>query len=777
MRARRSSFITRPVGAVVVIALGALSALGASCAWPGASAEQDAGSPASGPRLDEKDAGPGDEAPADPPDDPIVVADGATRYAALCASCHGAEAQGAAGPRLAGWAARGRTRDELVTIIDVRMPPGAEEACDGTCATAIAAFILSLPSPAGEGCEGVVALAPRQLRLLTRSELSRTLADLFQDVRPRCTTSADCIADEQSCGTDGRCHVDSCRTHTFRYDPAGRTVASVELASELSGWQPTPMSRGADGVWTLKRDLPDGAHAYKLVLDGSEWVADPTNPRTTPDGYGGVNSVVEVACAQAPPVVDEVFARDWARSFPVESRPQHYPFDNAAAAGLVSDRHVDEAMRAAAEIARLAVTDLAALSPCLGGASPDAACVTTFVRDFGARAFRRPLDDEEVARFTALAQAESTLVDGIGVALEVMLVSPQLLYRTELGAPDPADGAAFLLTPWETASALSYALTGSMPDDALFAAAQDGHLTTAADVEREARRLLATPAARARLEEVALQWLGIEALPLQPKSPQYADFTPAVRQGMLDESRRFFSFVVFEGSGRYDELITSEQTFLSPALAAFYGTAAGDQVTAPDARRGILGQGAVLATLAYPDQTSPPRRGVFVRERVLCQELGQVPANAGAIPDVDTSGTTRQRFEEHSRRADCRACHQYIDGVGFGFEHFDAVGRWRDTDNGQPVDARGELQSVEELGDGSAFSFQSVAELADLVAGSDQAAQCFATQMFRYSHGRAEDDHDRCALARLGERFRTGGEDIQTLLVDVLKDESFRRRR
>jgi hypothetical protein len=198
--------------------------------------------------------------------------------------------------------------------------------------------------------------------------------------------------------------------------------------------------------------------------------------------------------------------------------------------------------------------------------------------------------------------------------------------------------------------------------------------------------------------------------------------------------------------------------------------------TAPERAAGLLGHGAVLAAYAHSDQTSPIRRGVFVRQRLLCQDPGTPPPNAGGVPSVDPSATTRERFRQHTERADCRACHKYIDPVGFGFEAFDAIGRHRTTENGRPVDSLGDMNDVEGLGTGTSAPFDSLPGLGRTLASSRAARTCLVRQVRRFALGTLEGALDECAIERARTHLTSHGDDLRELLVAIVSDPSFVRR-
>jgi mono/diheme cytochrome c family protein len=721
----------------------------------------------------------------DETDDVVPPADdspGADLYAQHCARCHGDEAEGGEAASLRGWS---EGRALLVTIIDESMPFGRAGDCTGDCAESIADWLLALQTPGSDG--GPAEDAPvdcaepgwpqRTLRLLTPAELAASVERLADSLTPACSLDADCGA-SVSC-VQGVCEERPCDQQRFAFDAQGQSYASVALAGSFNGWsadapgwamQLDPVS----ALWTLTRSLPDGHHSYKIVLDGQSWIEDPAAASSEPDGFGGQNSVRVVACAgvEAPPSLDE----DWAAGLPPPQRPTGFAFD-AHGGALVTEPLLDAWSAKATRFAEAAVARRAALLGCDASA---AGCLEGFVRDLGRRVYRRPLEEEEVTRYLGLLSTPADLDDGLRALLRVLLTSPSFLYRAEVG--ELTNDGSYALSGWEVASALSFLLLGGPPDEALLAAAADGTLNTAAGREAEARRLLATPRAREVLGDFALSWLGADRVRTVDKSDVFASaFGDDVRDSMAQETRRFFSHVMFDSSGRLDELFTAQVSVVDDVLAAFYGLTPSAQpgftvVPSTDGRTGVLGQGAVLASYAYPDQTAPVRRGLFVRERLLCQDLGAPPPNAGAIPEIEDDATTRERFAQHTADSFCYACHQYIDPVGFGFERYDPIGRWRDSDNGLPVDAAGDMNDVESLGSDTSAPFDSLSGLGATLAESDSLHACFVRQMWRYTSGRLERPADACALEPLEEQFLDSGGDVRELLVDLVRDEAFVRR-
>jgi hypothetical protein len=234
---------------------------------------------------------------------------------------------------------------------------------------------------------------------------------------------------------------------------------------------------------------------------------------------------------------------------------------------------------------------------------------------------------------------------------------------------------------------------------------------------------------------------------------------------------------------RVSSSIAARSSFGNDTLAKHYGlalppAAAGASATAlrqvkyTDASRsGILGHGSILATTGHSDQTSPIRRGLFVRRRLLCQEFPAPPPNAGAVPQVDPVATTRERFAQHTASDFCKSCHQYIDGVGFGFERLDTIGRVRTMEAGKPIDSQGDMNDVEGLGKGTHAPFASMGELGHIVASSDAAKTCVVRQVYRFARGRLDDDI--CETVPIKQRFLEKGGDLRELMIAVTTDAAF----
>jgi hypothetical protein len=416
------------------------------------------------------------------------------------------------------------------------------------------------------------------------------------------------------------------------------------------------------------------------------------------------------------------------------------------------------------------------LGACVPEQDGQAACIEAFLAGFAARAYRRPLAPEEAQALRALMTGTAT-GGGFALALEIaataVLEAGPFLYREERGSVDGVHGRR--LTPVETASALSFFVTGTMPDDTLVAAANGGRLATADDRRREAARLLATQGARADLREFVLEWLGVRGLGSVAKDPAtYPGFDAALGASMQADLAAYVDSVVSQGDGEGSlaQLFSSNAAFVDARLAALYGVTGGPGVTRvaldPTTRRGVLTRAGFLTAHAAYDSSGPIARGVFVRSALLCAPPPPPPPNIPRTVAADGGRTTRERFAAHTDNPFCQGCHRAIDGVGFGFEQFDGIGRLRVVEGGEPVDTSGLLTDS----GGPDAPFVGASALEDLLVASPNVWSCFVKQLFRFAMGRAETSDDRATLDRLGANFGAHRR-ITDLVLDLVADDAF----
>jgi hypothetical protein len=412
--------------------------------------------------------------------------------------------------------------------------------------------------------------------------------------------------------------------------------------------------------------------------------------------------------------------------------------------------------------------------PCQG-----AQCLAEFVRDFGKRAFRRPLTGEELKRYGQLAKQASGYEEGARLVVEAMLQSPSFLYRME-SAPEPE-------TRYARASTLSYLLWDTMPDDWLMDRAEGGVLDTPEGYTDTVRRMLKDKRARQALDEYVSQWMRLDrVLTMVKERASYPMFTRELAVAMAEETRRFVAHLVWS-ERNFMEFFTAGYSFVNADLANIYGMPAPaeefSQVEYPpeSERAGILGQATFLALTSKPADTSPTARGLFVREQFLCQHVPQPPpgTNTNLPPQrADRPLTNRERVAIHLSNPGCASCHNLIDPIGFALEKFDAVGQRREKAviTIRPDDRREERKKVELALDVSGYiagirdsEFQSPRELGTILARTPQCQDCIARQYFRYAMGRKETPTDRPILDKIFSDFRNSQFRFTELMVAVAR--------
>lgn len=408
------------------------------------------------------------------------------------------------------------------------------------------------------------------------------------------------------------------------------------------------------------------------------------------------------------------------------------------------------------------------LAPC-AAVTPDRACARTAASSLGRRLYRRALSDVELERYLALYdRLGGDFAAFMHGAVYAMLLSPHVVWRSELGTPGPEGTRA--LDGAEIASALSFTYTGAAPDDVLLAQGEAGALSSA-DVRLSAARGLVLdeagavrPAARAAFLRFASAWLGVAPLATLTRDPAlHPGYDEGVREAMGAELDRFLEGVVFDERGGLEALLTTPTTYVDARLADYYGlpSAAGDPRTLSRVERpmgmgvGLLAQGAFLTVYASAVSSSPTRRGHFIRSRMLCHHVPPPPPSVGEVPPPTPAATTRQRYEEqHAARPDCASCHQLMDPIGFGLEGFDAAGRRRLEESGIPIDDSGSIAGTSR----GHVEFDSEEELANELASLPEVSACLVA--FEASHAFGVGEDEAACLAEPARHVLEGGGSI-----------------
>jgi len=470
-----------------------------------------------------------------------------------------------------------------------------------------------------------------------------------------------------------------------------------------------------------------------------------------------------------------------ARSFAPEE--ESLGFDNNADALGMSGLLAEQIMEASEKLATTAVSKLETIAPaCDPLKEGDAACARKFIGTWGKRAWRRALAADEITELLALfekGRADGGYKSGIELVIQRMLQSPFFVYRVEEGDLATLKDGAVRLTGYEQATRLSFFLWKTTPDDALLSDAESGKLATAEGVAEVARRMMKDPRAKESVANFHAQWLELDKLESAPKDATlFPDFDVAMRAALRKETETLVD-AVFWQKGTFDELLVAPYTYADSQVASLYGVPAPSGsgfvkiALDPMQRSGILTQPSILALHAKANQSSPVHRGKFVRERLFCMQLPP-PPNDIVIepPNPDPSASTRERFKEHSVNPACTGCHRMMDPIGFGFEHYDAVGKWRTKDGTFDVDARGEVLDTDADG-----AFNGAIELGKRLAQSKQVKACIVTQWFRYSYGRGETESDTCSMKHLNESFAKANYDLRELMVALTQTDAFRFRK
>jgi cytochrome c553 len=511
-----------------------------------------------------------------------------------------------------------------------------------------------------------------------------------------------------------------------------------------------------------------GGRAYPLKLEFSkakQGVDDSKTNKPPPAVKASISlewkpprQAVEVIPARdlAPNSGPEVFALQTA--FPPDDRSTGWE------RGTSVSRAWDQAETdAALEVADYVAAHLQELSGVRDGAADRDQRLRDFCRRFADLAFRRPLNDEQkqlfVDRQFAPGRDPETAVKRVVL---LVLKSPRFLYREIDGGRDPYD----------VACRLSFGLWDSLPDGELLQAAASGQLATRAQVARQAKRLLADLRARSKLREFLLQWLKVDQPPDLAKDPrQFPGFDQAFVSDLRTSLDLFLEDTAWGPSSDFRQLLLAESLYVNGRLAHYYGAdlpadAPFQKVSmVPGERAGVLTHPYLLATFAYTSTTSPIHRGVFLARNVLALSLRPPPeAFTPLPPSLHPDLTTRERVALQTKPQSCQSCHGVINPLGFTLEHYDAIGRFRDQEDGRPINATGSYLTRS----GEVVKFAGVRDLATFLAGSDEVHDAFVEQLFHNlvkQPIRAFGPHTQ---AELRQSFVAHDYSIRGLMVDIM---------
>ena len=421
--------------------------------------------------------------------------------------------------------------------------------------------------------------------------------------------------------------------------------------------------------------------------------------------------------------------------------------------------------------------------PASGGADDEAACAEEIFSTLARRAYRRPVAERDLAvllDFYAQGRAEGGFEAGIELGLRRLLASPEFLFRVERDPAGAGPGTPYRVPDLELASRLSFFLWSSIPDDELLDLAAAGTLHRPDVLDAQTRRMLADPRAEALVENFAGQWLYLRNVrALTPDEDRFPDFGEALRRSFQRETELFFGSVLREDRSVLD-FLTADYTFVNERLARHYGlpNVYGShfrRVTLPDAsRRGLLGQGSILAATAYPTRTSPVLRGKWVLENLLGTPPPLPPPDVPSLEETTVDGAAlsmREAMEQHRANPVCASCHRLMDPPGFALEQFDAVGRYRTRNEANaPIDASGVLP------DGTAF--EGAAGLREALLGRpDLFVTTLTEKLLIYALGRGVEHHDAPAIRAIAREAAANGHRFSSLILGVIKSPPFQMRR
>jgi len=406
----------------------------------------------------------------------------------------------------------------------------------------------------------------------------------------------------------------------------------------------------------------------------------------------------------------------------------------------------------------------------------EATCRDQFVTRFLERAYRRPVTDEDHTEmnevFTTGQQLGGDFKSGARAVIEVALQNPDFVYLLELGSAE-TKGDAVALTGFETAARLAYFLTGGPPDEALFAAAKDGAFS-ANELQAQARRLIGSGPNRALVVEYYKRLFNLGPREAFPD----LGYTNEIAKLADEETSRFIEDVTFDGAGTFSALISQPSTWVNEPLARFYGYTGvtGDAFQKvqldPKQRLGLFTQASFLRS--FSRSTHPVQRSVTILRKVLCYDTPLPPPDviaAVVVPETPPQATMRQALTTATEAPTCQTCHRDINPVGFAFEHYDAVGKWRDLENGVAIDSTGELYQTDAKG-----PFADAPELLARIADSADAKKCLVGHWLGQAYRRDPAPEDACSKAELSKAFLESDGKVVELLAALAKSDNFRYR-
>ena len=412
------------------------------------------------------------------------------------------------------------------------------------------------------------------------------------------------------------------------------------------------------------------------------------------------------------------------------------------------------------------------------GKQDETSCVRAFLGGTATRIFRRPLKPDEVANYEAVfstARSGGASFDKSAARMvEALLVAPQFLFVIEATGATP--GKSRRLDSWQVATRLSLMLWQTAPDDALLTAAKRDELTSVDGVRTQVQRMLADARARPAIRSFFSGWLGLADIERVTKDKtRFPDLTSARMAELAAESFAFVEDVFWEQKGDASKLLVSPTYFRSSSLASFYGDGSSTsteltRVSAPETEKrfGLFSQAGFLLAIEGNEPARIIYRGKFVRTHLLCQPLPRPPPNIEPLPKIVEGTTSRARVEAHTAAASCQGCHRFMNPIGFTLEHFDASGRWQDTEGGLAIDDQAEVINA-----GFDAPVTGALDLSRKLAASPVFHQCVVSNLFEFILHRQPAAEDKALVEVFGQRFAESGNSISELLVEIALSDGF----
>ncbi len=532
------------------------------------------------------------------------------------------------------------------------------------------------------------------------------------------------------------------------------------------------------------RSAPRGLLPLMPILAAVTILAGCSSGTAEPENSASPLRVRLMTGQQYSNTIAQIFGADISDSVAAPLPPLHRTdgllASGAAFIGVTSDQ-LQQIQQAAASVAAKVVDEthrdyLISCTPASATES-DSVCAARFLRETGRLLYRRPLDETRVAGLVAVADAAAERTQdfyaGLGLALESVLVSPEVIFIVDVVEPDPQRPGQERLDAYSLASRLSFFLWNAPPDDALLLAAGNGDLHTRQGLERAVDRMLASSRLEDGMRAFFDDMLAFDDFGSLAKDPiVYPMVTGATLADAREQTLRTVIDHLFTRNQDYRDLFTTRSTFMSMNLAALYGTPTTNgwvpyEFPQQSARSGLLTQVSFLAAHSHAVRSSPTLRGKALRELFLCQKVPAPPPNVdfSALEDAGDVKTARERLEIHNTNPSCAGCHLIIDPIGLSLENFDGAGRYRKTENDVVLDTSGEL-------DGAVY--EGVDGLTRAMRDHRKLPYCVVNRLYAYGTGGPVTlRYDRDILAHFVERFAAHGYKVPDLLREIATSQAF----